>query len=155
MQLEYAFAIPSLTRKPLDEVSSGWSGSCRTHIQQLRLRGELLPSHTGLQQKDIWPAEKTVRLCDEFRDHVLLIVKHGQLLRIYPAVRRPLKRCMKNNRDRGFSVLGFPSNDFLQEPRGEEKVQEFCRLTYNVQIPDVREKSRCKKTRRAFVSGPR
>ena len=51
MQLEYAFAIPSLTRKPLDEVSSGWSGPRRTHIQQLRLRGELLRSHTGLQQK--------------------------------------------------------------------------------------------------------
>ena len=38
-------------------------------------------------------------------------------------------------RDRGFVVLSFPSNDFLQEPSGEEKVQDFCRLTYGVKFP--------------------
>ena len=32
-------------------------------------------------------------------------------------------------------VLGFPSNDFLQEPRSEKKVQEFCRLTYSIEFP--------------------
>ena len=33
-------------------------------------------------------------------------------------------------------VLGFPSNDFLgQEPGSEEKIEEFCRLTYGVEFP--------------------
>jgi glutathione peroxidase len=37
---------------------------------------------------------------------------------------------------RGFSVLGFPSNDFLgQEPGTEKQIQEFCRLTYGVKFP--------------------
>ena len=37
---------------------------------------------------------------------------------------------------RGFSVLGFPSNDFKgQEPGTEEEIQEFCRLTYGVKFP--------------------
>ena len=32
-------------------------------------------------------------------------------------------------------MLGFPSNDFFQEPSDEDKVQDFCRLTYNVKFP--------------------
>ncbi len=36
----------------------------------------------------------------------------------------------------GFSVLGFPSNDFLsQEPSSNEKIKTFCSLTYNVTFP--------------------
>jgi glutathione peroxidase len=37
---------------------------------------------------------------------------------------------------RGFSVLGFPSNDFGgQEPGSAEDIQQFCRLTYGVTFP--------------------
>ncbi|HBK46502.1 MAG TPA: glutathione peroxidase [Xanthomonadaceae bacterium] len=37
---------------------------------------------------------------------------------------------------RGFSVLGFPSNDFKgQEPGSEKDIQEFCTLTYGVKFP--------------------
>jgi glutathione peroxidase len=36
----------------------------------------------------------------------------------------------------GFSVLGFPSNDFKgQEPGSEKEIQEFCTLTYGVKFP--------------------
>ncbi len=36
----------------------------------------------------------------------------------------------------GFSVLGFPSNDFKgQEPGSEKQIQEFCTLTYGVKFP--------------------
>jgi glutathione peroxidase len=37
---------------------------------------------------------------------------------------------------RGFSVLGFPSNDFGgQEPGTAEEIATFCRLTYGVTFP--------------------
>jgi glutathione peroxidase len=37
---------------------------------------------------------------------------------------------------RGFSVLGFPSNDFGgQEPGTEEEIKTFCSTTYNVTFP--------------------
>ncbi|AUJ13107.1 glutathione peroxidase [Xanthomonas oryzae pv. oryzae] len=37
---------------------------------------------------------------------------------------------------RGFTVLGFPSNDFHgQEPGSEKQIQEFCTLTYGVKFP--------------------
>ena len=88
-------------------------------------------------------SEKTVRLCDEFRDHVLLIVNTASYCGFTPQY-QGLEALYEKYRDRGFSVLGFPSNDFFQEPKGEKKVQEFCRLTYNVKFP-MFEKSRVAK----------
>lgn len=39
-------------------------------------------------------------------------------------------------KDRGFVVLGFPSNDFLrQEPGSNEEIQQFCTLNYGVTFP--------------------
>jgi glutathione peroxidase len=37
---------------------------------------------------------------------------------------------------RGFTVLGFPSNQFFnQEPGSAEQIQEFCNLNYGVSFP--------------------
>jgi glutathione peroxidase len=39
-------------------------------------------------------------------------------------------------KDRGFSVLGFPSNDFAgQEPGTPEEIAEFCKKNYGVTFP--------------------
>jgi glutathione peroxidase len=47
-----------------------------------------------------------------------------------------LERLQKTYGDRGFSVLGFPSNQFLgQEPGSAEEIQEFCSTTYGVTFP--------------------
>ena len=38
--------------------------------------------------------------------------------------------------DRGFSVLGFPCNQFMgQEPGTPEEIQQFCSTTYGVTFP--------------------
>ena len=38
--------------------------------------------------------------------------------------------------DRGFTVLGFPSNQFFhQEPGNAEQIQEFCSVNYGVTFP--------------------
>jgi glutathione peroxidase len=36
---------------------------------------------------------------------------------------------------RGLVVLGFPSNDFEQEPDGNQKIADFCFNTYGVKFP--------------------
>jgi glutathione peroxidase len=36
---------------------------------------------------------------------------------------------------KGFSVLGFPSNDFSQEPDGAEQIKTFCEKNYGVTFP--------------------
>jgi glutathione peroxidase len=39
-------------------------------------------------------------------------------------------------KDRGFSVLGFPSNDFgAQEPGSAEEISTFCKKNYGVTFP--------------------
>ncbi len=38
--------------------------------------------------------------------------------------------------DKGFTVLGFPCNQFLeQEPGSAEEIQEFCNVNYGVSFP--------------------
>jgi glutathione peroxidase len=47
-----------------------------------------------------------------------------------------LERLQKRYADRGFSVVGFPCNQFGgQEPGNPEQIQEFCSVNYNVSFP--------------------
>jgi glutathione peroxidase len=47
-----------------------------------------------------------------------------------------LERLQERFADRGFSVLGFPCNQFGgQEPGSAEEIQEFCSATYGVTFP--------------------
>ena len=47
-----------------------------------------------------------------------------------------LEKLYETYRDKGFSVLGFPSNDFLgQEPGSNEEIQAFCTMNFGVQFP--------------------
>ena len=47
-----------------------------------------------------------------------------------------LEELQKTYGDRGFSVVGFPCNQFLgQEPGTSEEIAEFCSATYGVSFP--------------------
>jgi glutathione peroxidase len=47
-----------------------------------------------------------------------------------------LERLQKTYGDRGFSVIGFPCNQFLgQEPGTAEEIETFCSTTYGVTFP--------------------
>ena len=47
-----------------------------------------------------------------------------------------LERLYEVYGDRGFTVLGFPSNQFMgQEPGSAEQIAEFCSLNYGVTFP--------------------
>jgi len=47
-----------------------------------------------------------------------------------------LERLQREYADRGFSVLGFPCNQFMgQEPGSAEEIQTFCSTTYGVTFP--------------------
>lgn len=62
-----------------------------------------------------------------------------------------LERLYRTYKDRGFVVLGFPSNDFAnQEPGSEQEIQQFCRLTYSIEFP-MFEKVSVKKGRAASL----
>ncbi len=47
-----------------------------------------------------------------------------------------LEELQKTYGERGFSVLGFPCNQFLgQEPGSAEEIAEFCSASYGVSFP--------------------
>ncbi|MFI6447110.1 glutathione peroxidase [Kitasatospora sp. NPDC050543] len=47
-----------------------------------------------------------------------------------------LERLQERYAERGFTVLGFPSNQFAgQEPGSAEEIQTFCSTTYGVSFP--------------------
>jgi glutathione peroxidase len=47
-----------------------------------------------------------------------------------------LERLYEMYADRGFTLLGFPSNQFMgQEPGTAEQIAEFCSLNYGVTFP--------------------
>ena len=47
-----------------------------------------------------------------------------------------LEKIHEKYADRGFSVIGFPSNQFgAQEPGSPEEIAEFCSTTYGVTFP--------------------
>jgi glutathione peroxidase len=47
-----------------------------------------------------------------------------------------LERLQKRYGDQGFTVLGFPCNQFMgQEPGTAEEIREFCSTTYGVTFP--------------------
>ena len=47
-----------------------------------------------------------------------------------------LEKLHEQYKDRGFAVLGFPSNDFgAQEPGSAEEIATFCKKNYGVTFP--------------------
>ncbi|MGO3151796.1 MAG: glutathione peroxidase [Galactobacter sp.] len=46
-----------------------------------------------------------------------------------------LETLQKTYGERGFTVIGFPSNQFMQELGTEEKIEEYCSTTWGVTFP--------------------
>jgi glutathione peroxidase len=70
----------------------------------------------------------------EFAGDVKLIVNVASRCGYTPQY-AALERLHKAYGERGFTVLGFPSNQFLQELGTSEKIAEFCELRYGVTFP--------------------
>ncbi|WP_265522419.1 glutathione peroxidase [Oerskovia flava] len=70
----------------------------------------------------------------EYRDDVILVVNVASRCGLAPQY-ATLEAMQEKFRDRGFTVLGFPSNQFLQELGSNEAIQEFCSMTYGVTFP--------------------
>ena len=80
-------------------------------------------------------ADKTSTTLGEFQGKVMLIVNVASKCGLTPQY-DGLERLQKAYADRGFTVLGFPANEFgAQEPGSDAEIQQFCRLTYGVDFP--------------------
>jgi glutathione peroxidase len=73
-------------------------------------------------------------LCD-YRGKVLLVVNTASFCG-FTGQYEGLEALQRRFKDRGFVVLGFPSNDFgRQEPGSNQEIAAFCRRTYDVDFP--------------------
>ncbi|HEX4244567.1 MAG TPA: glutathione peroxidase [Acidimicrobiales bacterium] len=71
----------------------------------------------------------------DYEGQTLLLVNVASKCGLTPQY-EGLERLQRTYGDRGFSVLGFPCNQFAgQEPGTSEEIAEFCSATYGVSFP--------------------
>jgi glutathione peroxidase len=71
----------------------------------------------------------------DHKGKVLLLVNVASRCGLTPQY-EGLEKLHERYEDRGFSVLGFPCNQFLgQEPGTNEEIRKFCSTTYGVTFP--------------------
>ena len=72
---------------------------------------------------------------EDYRGQVLLIVNTASRCGFTPQF-AGLESLYKRYRDRGFTVLGFPCNQFGgQDPGSQNEIVAFCQLNYGVSFP--------------------
>ena len=70
-----------------------------------------------------------------YRGNVVMVVNTASFCG-FTKQYKALQAVWERFRDRGFVVLGVPSNDFgSQEPGSEKEIKQFCELNYGIDFP--------------------
>lgn len=76
-----------------------------------------------------------VTTLEKYAGNVLLVVNVASKCGLTPQYEQ-LENIQKAWADQGFTVLGFPCNQFLgQEPGTEEEIKTYCSTTWGVTFP--------------------
>ena len=76
-----------------------------------------------------------INLCD-YQDKPILVVNTASKCGFTPQF-DALEVVYSKYKDNGLLVIGFPSNDFKQEPGNNKQIGDFCKLTYSVKFPMI------------------
>ena len=97
-----------------------------------RAAGESAASVYDLQVRTL--AGEAVSL-EQYRGQVALVVNTASKCGLTPQY-EGLEALWREMRDEGLVILGFPSNDFMnQEPGDAEQIRRFCTENYDVTFP--------------------
>jgi glutathione peroxidase len=97
--------------------------------------GDSEPAPTSVLDFRLERIDGTPQALSDYRGQVLLLVNVASRCGFTPQY-EGLEALYERYRERGFAVLGFPSNDFAgQEPGSNAEIADFCRSTYGVGFP--------------------
>jgi glutathione peroxidase len=89
-------------------------------------------SHSDISFEAVDGTSKTL---GDFAGDVVLVVNVASQCGLTPQY-EALQALHTAKQDQGFTVLGFPANDFgAQEPGSDEEIQEFCSTEWSVTFP--------------------
>jgi glutathione peroxidase len=106
------------TNAPASSTPSAQASACPKVLQ-----------HTVLRLQD----EKPQALC-QYAGQVVVVVNTASYCG-FTSQYKGLEALSAKYKDKGLVVLGFPSNDFSQEPESNGKIAEFCENTFGVKFP--------------------
>ena len=90
---------------------------------------------TDLTDIPVTAADGSQTTLATYRGQVMLIVNVASKCGFTPQY-EGLEALQKRYADRGFTVLGFPCNQFgAQEPGDAAEIADFCKLTYDIDFP--------------------
>ena len=75
--------------------------------------------------------EESVDFCQRYAGKVLMVVNTASRCGFTPQF-SDLEQLYRQYKDRGFEIVGFPSNDFKQEYAASEKTARVCYVNYGV-----------------------
>jgi glutathione peroxidase len=94
------------------------------------------PVQTSIRDIPFATADGGQATLAEYGDGVLLVVNVASRCGLAPQY-ETLEKLQKKYADRGFSVVAFPSNQFLQELAKMDDILEYCSTTWGVTFPVV------------------
>lgn len=91
-------------------------------------------SETGIRDIPLTTIDGKMTSLAEYSDRVAMVVNVASRCGLTPQY-ETLEELQKTYGERGFTVLGFPSNQFFQELGSEEEILEYCSTTWGVTFP--------------------
>jgi glutathione peroxidase len=90
---------------------------------------------TTVHDFDVTTIDGQTKKLSDFKGKTLLVVNVASRCGLTPHY-TGLEQLYRQFAPRGFTVLGFPCNDFgAQEPGTESEIKEFCESRYDVSFP--------------------
>lgn len=77
--------------------------------------------------------DEPVKISD-YMGKVILIVNTASYCGFTPQY-KGLEKLYHDFKERGFVILGFPSNQFAEEPFENERINNFCLMNYGISFP--------------------
>lgn len=95
----------------------------------------LLLNAASIYKYEVKTLQNETTNLEPYQGKVILIVNIASRC-VYTPQLRGLEKLYSTYKSRGFTVLGFPTNQFAsQEPLGAEELEKFCKHNYGVTFP--------------------